>query len=339
MLVFAVVFVLAVGPVGTAHAFAGDSPADAGGAETLDSCAVITEPGRYVLTENITDSRVDTCIRIRSDDVVLAGRGHRIDGVGAFGTAGVLASAGGGRTLSNVTVRNVTVTDWDDGIRYVSVVDGDVVGTTTADNRVGVSLVAVRGGRVADNVARSNALHGITLIESSANNTLANNTATGNALFGISLVEGGVTDNRLVSNVASNNEFGIVAIGVRDNVLAGNVANGNRIAGVWLSAAHGNRLVRNRVSNRFYGVFLADGSEGNVVTKTVAVSNRVGIRLRSSDGNRVTDNVVRNSSDTAILLISSDDNVVVGNVGWRNAREVVIVRSTGNLVTNNSLSG
>lgn len=317
----------------------GGSTAGADDATAIDSCTEITEPGRYELTSNLTDSEASTCIRIRSDDVVLIGGGHRVDGVGAFGTAGVLVRSDGDEPLSNVTVRDVTVSDWDDGVRYVGVADGAVVGTTTANNRVGVSLLNARGLRVADNVARDNRLRGVSLLEESANNTLENNTATDNALFGVHLVEGGVRNNTLANNTASNNEFGIVLIGVHDNVVTGTDANGNRIAGVWLSASDGNRVTDNAVSNRFYGVFLADLSSENVVSGNVADSNAVGVRLRSSDDNRVTDNTVRSSSDTAVLLVSSDGNEVSGNVGSDNARGVSLVRSSGNAVENNSVSG
>lgn len=335
---FALVVVLGVAGCGL-PAVSDGTATDPLAAQPIDSCTAITDPGRYALTADVTDSEADTCIRIRSGDVVLLGGGHRIDGVGAFGTAGVVVRSTAGDSLRNVTVRNVTVTEWDDGIRYVGVEDGAVVGTTTANNRVGLSLLDASGNRLADNVARDNRLRGISLFEASANNTLTNNTATGNALFGIHLVEAGVRNNTLVANTASNNEFGIVLVDAHENVVAENTADGNRLAGVWLSAARDNRLVRNSVSNRFYGIFLADRSDGNDVAENVAASNAVGIRLRSSDGNRVVNNTVRDSTDTAVLLISSDDNVVAGNVGSANARGVSVVRSAGNSVGNNTLSG
>lgn len=309
---------------------------DAAGATTIDSCTTIDEPGEYVLGADVTDSETGTCIRVRSDDVVLDGAGHTIDGVGAFGTAGVVVEPRENGPLSNVTVRNVIVTDWDDGIRYVRVDDGAVAGTTTADNRVGLSLLNARNNTLADNLARSNRLRGIALFEESANNTLANNTARGNG-FGIYLVEPGARNNTLVGNAASGNEFGIVLVDAHDNALADNTANENRIAGIWLTAARNNTLARNSVSNRFYGIFLSDRSNDNRVTNNTATGNAVGIRLRSSDGSLVAQNAVRNSSDTAILLISSDDNAVLGNTGSDNARGISVVRSTGNRIANNSV--
>lgn len=303
----------------------------------LRSCTAIDEPGRYVLAADITDSGADTCIRIRSSDVVLDGAGHTVDGVGAFGTAGVVVRPARGGPLSNVSVRNVTVTDWDDGIRFIDVGGGRVAGTTATNNRVGLSLLDARRIAVVDNVARDNRLRGISLFESSANNTLANNTADGNAVYGIHLVEPGVRNNTLVGNTASANEFGVVLVGARDNTLTDTTATDNRIAGIWLSTATGNVVSHSAVSGQYYGVFLSDRSNGNAVKHAVAESNAVGIRLRSSDDNAVMDNVVRSSSDTAILLISSDDNRVVGNTGIGNAHGIVRVRSTGNAVVNNSV--
>lgn len=303
----------------------------------IDSCTTITEPGRYELSRDLVDREEATCFTVRSSDVVLDGAGHRIDGTGAFGTAGVVVSPGERGSLSNVTVRDLGVSGWDDGIRYVDVTGGRIVSTTTSENRVGVSLLNARGVTLVDNVARSNRIRGISLFEESTNNTLRNNTARGNDLFGVHLVEPGVRNNTLVRNTASGNEYGVVLVGADDNVLTGNEANGNRIAGIWLSTSSGNDVSRNSVSNRFYGIFLSDGSNGNVVSDNVADSNAVGIRLRSSDGNAVVDNVVRASGDTAILLISSDRNHVVGNVGSANARGVSQVRSEGNVLANNSV--
>lgn len=340
----AVVVTISIG-VGFGIWWVSDELASSDTADTtrIDSCSTITEPGRYELTRDLVDRDASTCVSVRSSDVVLDGAGHRIDGRGTFGTAGVVVEPGRDRTgaetetISNVTVRNVEVTDWDDGVRFIEVTGGRVESTTNADNRVGVSLLNSRRVTLADNVARSNRLRGISLFEESADNTLRNNTATGNDLFGIHLVEPGVRNNSLVRNSATDNEYGIVLVGARDNVLTETEANGNRIAGIWLSAASGNEITGSSVENRFYGVFLSDRSNGNVVADNSADANAVGIRLRSSDDNAVEGNTVRESADTAILLISSDGNRVFDNVGQDNARGVSQVRSSGNDVANNSV--
>lgn len=311
--------------------------ADADRAGTVEGCTTIDRPGEYVLADDVVDSEADTCIRVRASDVVIEGRGHAIDGTGGFGTAGVVVRPAGDSPLANVTVRNVTVTDWDDGIRYVDVAGGTVVGTETARNRVGLSLLNARDVRLAGNVATDNRLRGIALAEASANNTLVDNAARGNDLFGISLLEAGVRNNTLVDNRAVDNEFGVVLIGARDNDLVGTETDGNRIAGIWLAAAHDNRIRNSSVSDRFYGIFLADLASGNEVRNNAAADNQVGIRLRSAHGNTVAGNVVEGSGDFAILLVSSDDNRVVDNRGSGNERGVGVVRSSGNELRNNTV--
>lgn len=307
-----------------------------GQSDGFDSCGTITDSGRYELTSDITDSNAATCVEIRSSDVVVTGGGHRIDGVGSFGSTGIVVRSPSEQPLANVTIRNIRVSEWDDGIRYIRVDNSRIVGTRTEHNRVGVSLLDTHHTRVADSVAHENRLRGISVLESSTNNTLVNNTATNNSLYGFHLVEGGVQNNTLNANVAMHNEFGFVLIGVQNNTIIGNTASGNRIAGIWLSASSRNHLDGNRVSDRFYGILLADQSNGNRVANTTAEANQVGIRLRSSDRNHITDNTIRGSPDNAILLISSDDTVIADNAGTNNARGITVIRSTGTARTNNT---
>lgn len=303
---------------------------------TIDACTTITEPGRYILNEDIGGDGRDTCIRISTSNVILQGHGHRVDGTGRFGSAGVIAE-GNDTALSNVTVRNLTVTGWDDAIRYVNITDGAIIGTTSAESRVGVALLNARENTVADNVARRNSLRGISLLESSANNTLLNNTALDNGQYGIHLVEPGVTNNTLRTNAVSGNEFGIALIDSHGNRITDNTANTNRIAGIWLSAARRNVIADNTASNRFYGVFLSDRSNGNSITRNTVTETQVGIRLRSSDDNTVVDNAIRSSGDNAILLLSSDANEITGNYGGDNVRGITVLRSMDNTVSNNTV--
>ena len=318
---------LAIAGPGTAAVATGQQSPD----RRIDGCTTISNPGRYVLGADVVNATVDTCIRVTASDVLIDGAGHRVDGVGAFGSAGVLVTGG-----SNVTVRNLTATDWDDGVRFVDVASLTVTGTQTTGNRVGLSLVSVRDGRFTDDVARSNAVAGVFLAGDSRNNTLRNTTATANALVGVQAVE--ARETTIAGATARDNQFGVALFGTRGTVLRDSVASSNAIAGVWLSAARGSDVSGNSLSNRFYGVYLADGAQNNTVAANRAVGNPVGVRLRSSDGNAILDNRVRNSSDTAILLIESDRNRVVGNRGTGNQRGVVAA-GTENVVSNNSVGG
>ena len=72
----------------------------------------ITTPGIYYLQNDILADSSGTSIQIMSGNVVFDGMGHTVQGLGSGGTTGILV------TKANVTVRNVTVTDWYYGISY-----------------------------------------------------------------------------------------------------------------------------------------------------------------------------------------------------------------------------
>ena len=112
----------------------------------VDSCRTIADDGRYVLTENITNSSADVCIRILSSDVLFVGRGHVIDAgpnatdPNATGSVGIQVT-NSLTTLSNVTVVDVSVTDWSRGVVYRDANDGVIRQVNASANaRHGIGL-------------------------------------------------------------------------------------------------------------------------------------------------------------------------------------------------------
>ncbi|WP_435158315.1 hypothetical protein [Haladaptatus sp. DFWS20] len=99
----------------------------------INSCTTITQPGEYELTQDITDSPDTTCIDIQADDVVLDGNGHTIDGVDAVNTVGVQS-----QSQTNVTVENLTVTDWLTGISVDSSDNHTLTNITANNNNLGI---------------------------------------------------------------------------------------------------------------------------------------------------------------------------------------------------------
>lgn len=152
-----------------------------GGPTEIESCgATITEPGTYVLTRDIIDDRgvqlSQSCISIESSDVVFDGGGHTIDGNGVSDTTGIAVE--NGSRLSNVTVRDVTVSDWNRGIHYHNVSGGEITDVNATLDAFGIVLmnttgVAVRNPAVSDN------LIGI-FLNGSSGNTVEGVTAEGN---------------------------------------------------------------------------------------------------------------------------------------------------------------
>ena len=133
-----------------------ESPNRAAPTEIRD-CQVIDEPGRYVLAEDITGGgngnftfASQTCLTIESDDIVLEGRGHKVDGIGVTDTTGITVG-GQNASVENVTVSNVVVTDWNRGI-YVRNSKGGVVRNATVENNAYGMMIEHASGT---NVVRS----------------------------------------------------------------------------------------------------------------------------------------------------------------------------------------
>lgn len=169
-------------------------------ATPVDSCTTIDEPGQYVLTQDIDNSSASVCIDIQSDNVTFDGGGYLVEGNlsrDAIQSAanrettrtrvGVGVNVGAQERVSNVTVRNVTTTNWDHGVRSANVSDGTTSNVTAQSNGAGI-IVENRsnGSQITATEASGNAVDGVA-INNSDNTTLARNAATGNGDDGIDI--------------------------------------------------------------------------------------------------------------------------------------------------------
>ncbi|VVB84135.1 Periplasmic copper-binding protein (NosD) [uncultured archaeon] len=163
----------------------------------IASCRNISVEGEYRLVRNITDSPSTVCINITSSDVIFNGAGYTIDGIGAGATYGIYIY-NSTAMLTNVTVRNVMVTDWGTGT-YHKAQDGSIVNVEASDNTVGIYLGGSSSIAVTDNTAKNNTNYGIAL-NGSSSITISGNTLENNTGYGIYL-------NGSTSNAISNNYF------------------------------------------------------------------------------------------------------------------------------------
>jgi len=149
-------------------------------AAQVTSCADdVTTSGLHEINTTITNSTASSCIDITASDVVLEGNDNTVDGVdGDSFSTGVDVSSSS--PLTNVTVRNLTVTNWGDGVWY-----------SEANN-----------GEITDVSASGNANNGL-VVFSSSGNTVMSNDASGNGAFGIALFSS--SDNDFTGNTAQNN--------------------------------------------------------------------------------------------------------------------------------------
>lgn len=179
---------------------------------------VISQPGHYYLTRNITgDASGTTGITINVSDVTIDLNGFTMAGVSDSGPGIVAPGA-----LQRITIRNGTVRNWGD---FSSGGPGIDLGSDTA------SLV--------ENVTvANNSGHGLII---GANSIVQNVIATGNGGDGINAGNGNVIrDNQVVSNGGDGIEV------FSQNVLTGNRSAGHSTAGDAGFRVGGNQ---NRISN------------------------------------------------------------------------------------------
>ncbi|NUE02253.1 right-handed parallel beta-helix repeat-containing protein [Halorubraceae archaeon YAN] len=140
------------------------------GAETeIAACTVITTPGEYTLTGDLSGSQ--TCIQIAANDVTLDGMGHTIQGHDLVsGTQYGIHVYNPDERVTNVTVTNLTVDGWTFGVRLQDTDESTVSNVTAQHSGSGVSLLRAHANEFVNISARENRYRGI-LISGSTQNT------------------------------------------------------------------------------------------------------------------------------------------------------------------------
>ncbi|WP_435157276.1 right-handed parallel beta-helix repeat-containing protein [Haladaptatus sp. DFWS20] len=310
----------------------------------IDSCTVISKSGVYALSSDIDDSAAGTCIRIRANDVVLDGRGHALDGIGNNGTNGLIV-----RGSANVTIRNLSATEWGTGIEFTNSADTMVRNVVAADNgRTGIRLVDATNTTLTNVTATDNVAPALSpfpgpsksagiFVADSRDIHLFDANVSRN-VGGVSLVN---TSNAIVGNsVATANEVGFFVRGANDTV-RGSVAAGNNVGffadnatdssfvnvsavsnrvGVGVENTTTARLNDGNASSNFLGVSVVR-SRGVSVVNTTAASDFVGINFLESERSTVVESEIRRSEfigvgmveTTATRLSNTTVETTVGN--------------------------
>jgi hypothetical protein len=261
--------------------------------EAVTSCRVIDEPGVYSLPTDLTSTDDSACIEIDASDVVLSGNGYTIDG--GSGGEGVLVESG--TTISNVTVRDLTVTGGGDGL--------------VLDDATNVTLAEV--------TARDVGGEGIHLHPGATNATLTGVTVngTGDSAQGIYVEAANATVEDARSDDASFDGYSIRAANA---TLVDSTTDGVGAQGVYVSGEGTDAEIRN--------VTVTDADDNAVRIAGVGASvTDVFVRNPSSDGIQVqsggTNATVRNNTVSAALGAGFDVHGV--NATVRNNTVVAVL--------------
>ena len=295
----------------------------------INDCKNILEPGEYKLIQNISNDYWETtCIEISSNDVIVDGAGYTIDGSGYDGSRQTYGVKVNGH--SNITVKNLKLTDLYFGIHYDDVSDGFIFNNDVSYiSDTGILIDSSYYTTLTNNFASNND-HAIRLRYSSIN-ILENNSAS-NSDWGFVLYHS--DSNRLKNNIALDNHYGICLESSISNSLKGNIANSNNFNGIYLTTSQSDMFEDNIVLDNsnwdFYSNvssinsdwgFAPYGSNSNTLEDNIALDNDCGIRLKSSNNNNLISNIANSNNFSGIYLTTSqsnmfEDNTVLDNSYW-----------------------
>ncbi|MEN6341633.1 MAG: NosD domain-containing protein, partial [Methanospirillum sp.] len=235
-------------PNATAPDASGSGPVPRATAAALP--IVITTPGTYTLDRDYVDLATPVAIDVRCSNVVIDGAGHTLDGLDFTDCMGIRVH--GSAALSGVTVKNLRVTDWGQGVYFWNA-RGRIEGVTASSN-LGAGITLYTGGDatvITGCTAESNGVGGLA-VSSAPGVEISSCTVRNNADDGIYLYDS--SNARVTGTTASGNTLsGIALLGsgsrITGAVVSGCRVTGNGKAGVYMTRAQGNTVVDNRFEN------------------------------------------------------------------------------------------
>ena len=202
---------------------------------------ILRDGDLYTLTDNITSDTYG--VVIERDNMVLDGAGYTLQGPGTGHFPWARGISAGYQ--NNITIRNMRITNFTDGISFSQSENCDITGNIMTKNGYGIYTAYTSNFVISGNIAD----------ESSVG-------------FGLQ----DLLNSRVFGNTVTNNNHGIWLYSrCYDNVISGNIVNGNRY-GISLGDASGNSVFENDIMNGLFGIDLA-ASSSNIIYHNNFVNN------------------------------------------------------------------
>ncbi len=203
----------------------------------------ITQPGNYVLKNDITNSNLPICIEIQASNVVFDGAGHLIDGADAENSAGIYVH-GLSAAASGVTIKNVRMQDW----------------------YYGVYLHGTQNSRIEASTLSSNGFAGAVVYQNAVGNTITGSTITGNTygvVFSDGAANGVISDNQI-----NQNERGMYVYLSDGLTVTRNRIEDNINSGLQFHMSGGGTIYNNRLNNNLNVAFTGEPFKANAWSVT-----------------------------------------------------------------------
>jgi parallel beta-helix repeat protein len=335
----------------------------AGAATPISACTTISSPGSYVLNQSIVNT-LSSCIIITTNNVTFDGAGFTITGGGSGYGVSVYGP-------SNVTVKNLKITNWNYGIYYRDVKNnGNIVNNTINNSAVGIYLQNSQANNISGNMIGNCSSTGIHFSDiNSWYNTIKNNMVNGDIYYHLVnendiVIEGLNLNAPKVSNLGKVSVISSKNVTLRNLILTNNSgadglflydsnASMNNINssfndnGIRLYYSSNNTINGSNTSSNIYRGMFLEHSNNNSLDSNIEVSNLyLGIYLFHANNNKLTNNIARSNSNNGITLSSSNNNTLSSNTisnSYGSGIEISPssydgIPSNNNILTNNTVN-
>ncbi|MBR9683192.1 hypothetical protein GOV03_01510, partial [Candidatus Woesearchaeota archaeon] len=272
----------------------------------LSSCSYINESGEYYLGGNNIVDFGDICMQIRGSNVSLDCQGYTIDGTATASTYGINALGTASSDLTNLTIKNCTVEDFDRGINLDYVSDSLFENfTMIGQGNAGVKVLRVDNSQF-NNFSCSGATgssdNGIDLSTSEYNN-FTNGTLVNN-WYGLNMGSNAKYNIITKLNISDNSNMGmLVQTGSTGNLIYDNYFSNHSqyqvymtadpLANQWNGTGTGPNIIGGAViAGNYYSDFSGPDDNGDGIFDIGRSFSRQGIDyFPLSDGNNVRANI------------------------------------------------
>jgi parallel beta-helix repeat protein len=295
----------------------------------------------YILTGNITNTNNADGIVIMRDSIIINGNGYTLQGSGAYFSNGINL-----RGRSNVTIQNIEIRRFDNGIYLTNSYDNKIVGNNITGSYHGIFL----GNTCGNNSLNGNAFVDCGLVVSdSYHSVVADNLVNGKPLIYLEGVSDVVVEDAGQVVLVNCTHIGVenldlfkASIGVQlyrtnNTIISGNNITSNRSQGILLNSSSSNSISGNNITNNGAGIIVFDASSGNSISGNNITNNQGGIVFDGSSGNSVSRNNITSNTEDGITLRVSSNVDINGNNVTNNNFGIYLESSSNNSVSGNNI--
>jgi parallel beta-helix repeat protein len=243
------------------------------------------------VTYTFNDNIFNCSIVVERNNIIIDGANKTLQGTGSGAGMNVTG-------ISNVTVRNLEIKEFDWGIYLwsssnITVTENRIVNNTS----VGIYLRYTLNSNLTENIIMDNNYEGILLFQLNNNTRIIRNNMTNNGEYGITLM---YSSN--YSLISENNIRGHMwdGVGLYDSyyntIVGNNITENNLGTGISIWDSSNNEVSGNNVTNTYNGISLFRASNNTVYRNAVTNSSYIGFTLYNSYNNSLSENTIRNST-------------------------------------------